>query len=146
MGKVRYDVTLVPVNKDTTGLVRFLLNQGAESLLSKSAAIFIGGIIAPIVAGAAAVLVPSEIGETFCLEDRMQRITGQEYPGLRAYFRVQLGIVLLATKYTGERPAAVVRKLQPLRGTSDSGLLAHLANDVVRTKAITRALHMLQRI
>lgn len=79
MGKVRYDVTLVPVNKDTTGLVRFLLNQGAESLLSKSAAIFIGGIIAPIVAGAAAVLVPSEIGETFvwkteCNESQVKNI------------------------------------------------------------------------
>jgi hypothetical protein len=64
LGKIRYDVLLVPTGYDTYWLTKFLIDQGAESLLSKSAAILIGGIVAPILAGAATVLVPNETGET----------------------------------------------------------------------------------
>src|SRR5262245_7634673 len=65
LGKIRYDVLLVPTGHDTYWLTKFLIDQGAESLLSKSAAILIGGFIAPILAGAATVFVPNETGETF---------------------------------------------------------------------------------
>jgi hypothetical protein len=62
---VMYNVILRPKGKDSYWLQKFLLDQAAESLLSKAGAILIGGIIAPILAGAATVFVPNETGATF---------------------------------------------------------------------------------
>jgi hypothetical protein len=63
-GHIQYNVILVPQGKDTTWLRRFLVDQAAESLLSKSGAILIGGTTASVTAGLATVFVPSDVATT----------------------------------------------------------------------------------
>jgi len=67
--------TMVP---DSTDLIvtdvhkwcNFLLEQGAESALTKMTAIFIGGRLAPIIGGILTLLVPSVIASQYQFKDK----------------------------------------------------------------------------
>jgi hypothetical protein len=59
-GRTEYFVSLTPIGHDSYWLTKWLLQQGAESALSKAGAVLIGGTVGPLLAGAATVFVPGE--------------------------------------------------------------------------------------